>query len=99
MQISMIKKQKEDRERYISPEQIQEIIDEMRLKQCNNLIDNIIADAIAKLYEGRIKKVSKNSGQNYSERELEMRMVKKYLQKNIYLQKEGRKLLIILILI
>ena len=32
-----------------------------------NLIDNIIADAVAKSYDRRITKVSKNSQQNNSE--------------------------------
>ena len=47
------------------------------------MIDNIIADAVAKLYEGRIKKVSKNSGQNYSERVRNENGKEIYIGKNI----------------
>ena len=62
------------KERYISPEEIQEIIDELRLKQYNNgilkiinLIDNIITNAVAASYNSKITKVSKDSQQNNSE--------------------------------
>ena len=62
------------KERYISPEEIQEIIDELRLKQYNNgilklinLINKIITNAVAKSYKSKITKVSKNSQQNNSE--------------------------------
>ena len=63
------------KERYISPEEIQEIIDELRLKQYNNgilinkinLINKIITNAVAKSYNSKITKVSKNSQQNNSE--------------------------------
>ena len=46
----------------------------------------------------KITKVSKNSQQNNPEK-LQLRMIKKYLKKDIYLQKKDRKLLIILVLI
>ena len=39
----------------------------MEYKKIINLIDNKIADVVAKSYYGRITKVSKNSKQNYSE--------------------------------
>ena len=39
----------------------------MEYKKITNLIDNKIADVVAKSYYGRITKVSKNPKQNYSE--------------------------------
>ena len=47
----------------------------------------------------KITEVSKNSQQNNSQRELQMKMIKKYLNKDIYLQTKDRKLLMILIVI
>ena len=39
----------------------------MKYQKIIYLIDNIIADAVAKSYDGRITKVSQNSQQNNSE--------------------------------
>ena len=47
-------------------------------------------DLIGNKFDNRITKVSKNS-----KRELQMRMIKKYLKKNIYLLMGGRKLRLI----
>ena len=52
------------KERYISPEERQE---RMKNQKIIHLIDNVIADTVAKLYDDRITKVSKNSKQNNSE--------------------------------
>ena len=59
------------KEKYIFPEERQEIIDELILKKYNNAISKV------------------------TKRQLQMRMIKKYLKKSIYLQKKGKKLLII----
>ena len=63
------------KERYVSQEERQEIIDELTLKQCGN-------------------DISKNHNKTI-QKKLQMRTIKKYLKKNIYLQKKDRKLLII----
>ena len=39
----------------------------MKNQKIIHLIDNVIADTVAKLYDDRITKVSKNSKQNNSE--------------------------------
>ena len=54
--------------------------------------DDLISSKIANKVTG----VSKNSQQNNSET-VKMRMIKKYLKRDIYLQKKDRKLLIILV--
>ena len=51
------------------------------------LIGNKIAD--------KITEVSKKFTTKKNQKELQMRMIKKYLKKDMYLQKKGRKLLII----
>ena len=59
-----------------------------------DLISNKIADEVVKPYGGRITKFSKNSEQNNSET-VTMSVIKKYLKKDIPLQKKDRKTLII----
>ena len=43
--------------------------------------------------------ISKNSPKKIIHRKLQMKMIKKYLKKDIYPQKKDRKLLIVLLLI
>ena len=64
-----------------------------KAKATGDFIGNKIAEAVAKLYNGRITKVSKTSPRNSLE--LKMSMIKKYLKKDRYLQKKDRKLLMI----
>ena len=49
-------------------------------------------DLIVNNIDNKIIKVSKNS-QQISQRQLQMSMIKKYLKKNMYLQKKDKKLL------
>ena len=70
-------------EKYISPEERQEIIDELKLKlKYNNKISEN-NKSFKKIHNKIIQK------------KLQIRMIKKYLKKDIYLQKKGNKLLII----
>ena len=52
-------------------------------------------DLIGRKIDKRITKVSEKSKQNNSVRQLQMIMIKKYLKKNIYLQKKNTNSLII----
>ena len=47
----------------------------------------------------KTKKIKKNNNNKAIQRQLQMRMMNKYLKKDIYIQKKDRKLLIILVLI
>ena len=58
------------------------------------LIGNKIADTVAKLYDGRIMKFHKVR-RRIIHKQLQINMMKKYLKKDIYLQKKDRKLLMI----
>ena len=51
---------------------------------------NNIADALAKSYNDKIKKVSKTYNK-IIQRQLKMRMVKKYIKKYNYLQEKDKK--------
>ena len=59
-----------------------------------DLIGDKIADTVAKLYDGRIMKFHKVR-RRIIHKQLQINMMKKYLKKDIYLQKRGRKLLMI----
>ena len=61
----------------------------MKYQKIINLNDNIIADAVAKSYNGRIMKVSRICNK-IIQQQLQMRMIKKYLKKDIYLQKKTK---------
>ena len=74
------------KERYIPSEKKKEIIDELRFKQYNN-------GTSAK--SQKLQKIRKKIIQ----KQLQMRMIKKYLKKDIHLQEKDKKLVIILILI
>ena len=74
------------KERYIPPGKEKEIIDELRFKQYNN-------GTSAK--SQKLQKIRKKIIQ----KQLQMRMIKKYLKKDIHLQEKDKKLVIILILI
>ena len=58
------------------------------------MIDNIIADAVAESYDGRVQKFQIIHNK-ITQRQLQMRMLKK----GIYLQKKDEKSLIILIIL
>ena len=58
-----------------------------------NLIGNKIADAVAKLQNGTIMKFQKICNKIIL-KQLQMRMIKKYLKKDTYFQKKYEKLLI-----
>ena len=70
------------KERYISPGERQEIIDELKLKQYNNRISKN-HKSYQKIHNKIIQK------------QLQMRMIKKYIKKDIYLRKKYKKLLMI----
>ena len=74
------------KERYIPPGKKKEIIDELRFKQYNNGI-SAKSRKLQKIHKKIIQK------------QLQMRMIKKYLKKDIHLQEKDKKLVIILILI
>ena len=66
----------------------------MEYKKIINLIDNKITYAVAESYDDRITKIQKIHNK-IIQKQLQMSMTKKYLKKDIYLQKKSRKLLII----
>ena len=69
----------------------------MEYQKVTNLIDNKIADEVAKSHDDRIAKAFKNSQENNSETVTDESG--KEIPKDICLQKKDKKLLIILILI
>ena len=69
----------------------------MEYQKVTNLIDNKIADEVAKSHDDRITKAFKNSQENNSETVTDESG--KEIPKDICLQKKDKKLLIILILI
>ena len=69
----------------------------MEYQKVTNLIDNKIADEVAKSHDDRIAKAFKNSPENNSETVTDESG--KEIPKDICLQKKDKKLLIILILI
>ena len=69
----------------------------MEYQKVTNLIDNKIADEVAKSHDDRITKAFKNSQENNSETVTDESG--KELPKDIYTEKKDKKLLIILILI
>ena len=68
----------------------------MEYKKIINLIDNKITYAVAESYDDRITKIQKIHNK-IIQKQLQMSMTKKYLKKDIYLQKKNKKLLITLI--
>ena len=69
----------------------------MEYQKVTNLIDNKIADEVAKSHDDRITKAFKNSQENNSETVTDESG--KEIPKDIYTEKKDKKLLIILILI
>ena len=80
------------KERYIS-RKTQEVTDELRFKLYNNSIWKT-PEATGDFISKKIAKVSKKI-KIIVQRQLQTRMIKQYLKKNIYFQKKGTKLLII----
>ena len=70
----------------------------MEYQKTVNLIDNKTADYRVSCTTAELQKFKKTHNE-ITQKQLQMRMIKKYLKKDIYLQKKDRKLLIILILI
>ena len=65
----------------------------MQYQKIINLIENKIADAVSKLYTAELRKPEKIHNK-IIQKQLQMRMIKKkYLKKDIYLQKKHKKLL------